>query len=217
MKKKSELNKELYTPAEVAKELGITTRTLFTWGDNGKVKFEETKKDGKVTRRMYSKESFISLLKETNQLLEDDNRYDVIYARVSTAKQNKSGDLERQINKIKLFAIDFNPQNIKVFSDVASGLNDDRKNLNQLLLKVQNNEVNRIFISHKDRLTRFGYGYLKNIFSKYNCEIIEINDTIEKTFQEELTEDLIAIIHHFSMKFYGSRKNTIKKLIEIIK
>ena len=43
MKKKSELNKELYTPAEVAKELGITTRTLFTWGDNGKVKFEETK------------------------------------------------------------------------------------------------------------------------------------------------------------------------------
>ena len=63
MKKKSELNKELYTPAEVAKELGITTRTLFTWGDNGKVKFEETKKD--------------------------DNRYDVIYARVSTAKQIK--------------------------------------------------------------------------------------------------------------------------------
>ena len=98
MKKKSELNKELYTPAEVAKESGITTRTLFTWGDNGKVKFEETKKDGKVTRRMYSKESFISLLKETNQLLEDDNRYDVIYARVSTAKQNKSGDLERQIS-----------------------------------------------------------------------------------------------------------------------
>ena len=89
MKKKSELNKELYTPAEVAKELGITTRTLFAWGDNGKVKFEETKKDGKVTRRMYSKESFISLLKETNQLLEDDNRYDVIYARVSTAKQIK--------------------------------------------------------------------------------------------------------------------------------
>ena len=53
MKKKSELDKELYTPAEVAKELGITTRTLFTWGDNGKVKFEETKKDGKVTRKLF--------------------------------------------------------------------------------------------------------------------------------------------------------------------
>ena len=213
MKKKSELNKELYTPAEVAKELGITTRTLFTWGDNGKVKFEETKKDGKVTRRMYSKESFISLLKETNQLLEDDNRYDVIYARVSTAKQNKSGDLERQINKIKLFAIDFNPQNIKVFSDVASGLNDDRKNLNQLLLKVQNNEVNRIFISHKDRLTRFGFNYLKNICDFHNTEIVILSkEKQENSLEQELEEDIISIVHSFSGKLYGMRKSVKKKI-----
>ena len=55
------------------------------------------------------------------------------------------------------------------------------------------------------------------LFEKYNVEIIEVNMTDEKTFEEELTSDLIAIINHFSMKFYGKRKNILtqcKKDIE---
>jgi predicted site-specific integrase-resolvase len=36
--------------------------------------------------------------------------------------------------------------------------------------------------------------------------------TEEKDFQEELTEDLIAIIHHFSMKMYSNRRKALKEL-----
>ena len=98
-----------------------------------------------------------------------------------------------------------------VFSDIASGMNEKRNGLNALIDNVISGIVNKVVISNRDRLTRFGYGYLKSLFDRYNCEIIEVNLTEDKTFEQELTDDLIAIIHHFSMKFYGKRKNKLKK------
>ena len=99
-----------------------------------------------------------------------------------------------------------------VFSDIASGMNEKRNGLNALIDNVISGTVNKVVISNRDRLTRFGYGYLKSLFDRYNCEIIEVNLTDDKSFEQELTDDLIAIIHHFSMKFYGKRKNKLKKL-----
>ena len=98
-----------------------------------------------------------------------------------------------------------------IFSDVASGMNENRKGLNSLISEIISGTVNKVIISNRDRLTRFGYGYLKSLFDRYNCEIVEVNLTEDKTFEQELTDDLIAIIHHFSMKFYGKRKNKLKK------
>lgn len=134
-----------------------------------------------------------------------------IYARVSTPKQKK--DLENQIQYLKQFVVSNGNviDNKLVFSDIASGMNENRKGLNALISDVINGIVNKVVISNRDRLTRFGYGYIKSLFDRYNCEIIEVNMTEDKTFEQELTDDLIAIIHHFSMKFYGKRKNKLKK------
>lgn len=93
-------------------------------------------------------------------------------------------------------------------------MNENRKGLNELLSLVYNQKINTIYISHKDRLTRFGFGYLENICNNFGVEIKVINLEDEKSFQEELAEDLISIIHHFNMKFYGHRKNNCKKLEE---
>lgn len=82
------------------------------------------------------------------------------------------------------------------------------------MAEVISGTVNKIVISNKDRLTRFGFGYLKSLFERFNCEVVEVNLTEEKSFEQELTDDLIAIIHHFSMKFYGKRKNKLKKIEE---
>jgi predicted site-specific integrase-resolvase len=96
-------------------------------------------------------------------------------------------------------------------------MNENRKGLNLLITEIIAGRVNKVVISNRDRLTRFGYGYLKSLFERYNCEIIEVNLTEDKTFQDELTDDLIAIIHHFSMKFYGKRKNNVKKFENSLK
>ena len=90
-------------------------------------------------------------------------------------------------------------------------MNENRKGLNLLITEIISGTVNKVVISNRDRLTRFGYGYLKSLFDRYNCEIIEVNLTGDKTFEQELIDDLIAIIHRFSMKFYGKRKNMLKK------
>lgn len=200
----SELTKDFYKTGEIAKFLNVSTRTVQNYCMDGKLEEIFTA----TNRRLISKESFINYLTKHNLLVDDSlsTKYDAIYARVSTHKQKERGDLERQIDIISRFAIDKNPKKLKIFSDVASGLNDNRKQLNNLLDSVMNNEVDRIFINYKDRLTRFGFNYLMKICSKHNTEIIIVsNDMNNKTLQEELAEDIISVIHSFSGKLYGMR------------
>ena len=141
------------------------------------------------------------------------DKKDVIYARVSTYKQSSRGDLTRQIDKVKLYAVDHNVSNLCVMSDIGSGLNDNRKKLQKLLEMVQNNEVNRIFVLYKDRLTRFGFNYIKRICDFHDVEIVIVSDDIDKKSESEtLAEDIIALIHSFSGKLYGLR-HTIKESI----
>ena len=211
---KSQLTKDLYNPRDMLKFLGISSRTLYTWGDQGRIQYKAIYKDGKVTKRMYTRDEVIKQLDMAGLLFDDSNvRQDVIYARVSTHKQKERGDLDRQIDKLKLFAIDKNVNNLKVISDVASGLNDNRKGLIRLIQSVQKGEVNRIFISYKDRLTRFGFNYIKQICDFNNVEIIIMSDDQEdKSLAFELAEDIISIIHSFSGKLYGLRKDVKSKV-----
>ena len=168
-------------------------------------------------RRLVDKDKLIDFLQSIDCYIDDikTQRQDVIYARVSTNKQKSRGDLDRQVEKISAFIISQNPKNLKVFKEVGSGLNDNRKQLLQLIDMVCENQVNRIFVLYKDRLTRFGFNYLKTICNKHNVEIVVVsNETEDKSIQEELAEDIIAIIHSFSGKLYRLRK-TIKQKIDI--
>ncbi len=164
------------------------------------------KKNGKVKTKLFLGSQVLILDPESD----DSGKSVCIYARVSTPKQK--ADLENQINFLRqyLVANGMNPEYI--YSDIASGMNEDRKGLNEMMSDIISGKISKVIISHKDRLTRFGFGYLKTVFSKYNTEIEIVNLEDDKSFQDELSEDLIAIIHHFSMKFYGKRKNKCSAL-----
>ena len=210
MIKKSELTKEYYKTGELAKMIGKQTRTVQSYcikGDINSIIIPSGK-------RIISRDEVIKYLRSSNLLYEDDNKIDLIYARVSTNEQKNRGDLDRQINYIIREIIAKNPKNLKVFSEVGSGLNDKRTELKKLLDMVMNDEVDRIFILYKDRLTRFGFNYLEQICNKFGTKIIVISEEIqEKSIQEELAEDIISIIHSFSSKLYGMR-NKIKEKID---
>ena len=104
-----------------------------------------------------------------------------------------------------------------IFKDIASGMNENRKGLNDLLTEVINGNIDTVYISFKDRLTRFGYGYLENLFDYFGTKIVCINSSKEEDFQQELSEDLISIIHHFSMKMYSNRRKILKITEEKLK
>lgn len=210
MIKKSTLTKEYYKTGELAKMIGKNTRTVQNYCIKGYIN-SIIIPSGK---RIISRDEVIKYLKNSKLLYEDNNKIDLIYARVSTNKQKNRGDLDRQIEYITKQIISMNPKNLKIFSEVESGLNDNRKELKKILAMVMNDEIDRIFILYKDRLTRFGFNYLEQICDKFGTKIIEISKEIEeKSIQEELAEDIISIIHSFSGKLYGMR-NTIKEKLD---
>ncbi len=176
----------------------------------------EMKKAGRIETKQISDKKYLYKLPDKFIINSDEPKI-AIYCRVSTPKQKK--DLDNQIKYLRQYIV-ANGNKVDenlIFSDIASGMNENRKGLNEMISQIISGQITKVIISNKDRLTRFGYGYLKNLFDRYNCEIIEVNLTEDKTFEQELTDDLIAIIHHFSMKFYGKRKNKLKKLEDELK
>jgi len=172
-------------------------------------------KDGKISAKklpngqyLYDKESIYHYLgKESDKL-------NVIYGRVSTNKQKQ--DLINQIESLEKFCSANGYVVHKTFKDVASGIDfEKRKEFFDILDLVIEGRVSRVFISYKDRLSRVGFGLFKHLFSKFGTEIIAINESANEKFEsEEIFEEIISLLHCFSMKHYSKRK--IAKLKEAL-
>lgn len=193
-----------YSSKKIRQILQVSSQCLYQMRITGRIKTKQ------ISDKKY-------LYKLPEKFISNTEPKIAIYARVSTQKQKK--DLDNQINYLRQYIVSNGNivDNSLIFSDIASGMNENRKGLNDLITEIISGTVNKVIISNRDRLTRFGYGYLKSLFDRYNCEIIEVNLTEDKSFEQELADDLISIIHHFSMKFYGKRKNKLKKIEDDIK
>ena len=205
----SDLTKPYYKPGEVAELLRVSPITVIRYDNAGSIKFDRTPSG----RRVITRENLLDYLSGRGLVLLDNGRCDVVYARVSTHKQSERGDLTRQSETVAAFAATQNPVNLEVLKEVGSGLNDNRAVLRRLLQRILRGEIGRVFINYKDRLTRFGYRYIEEMCKAMGTEIIVVSsETQTKTVQEELAEDLCAIIHSFSGKLYGMRKSTKPKI-----
>lgn len=142
-------------------------------------------------------------------------RVNIIYCRVSNTKQKL--DLDNQEKIMKKFAISSGNKIDKIYKEISSGMNENRNKFNEIINMVLENKVNKIFISYKDRLSRFGFKYFENMFKKFNTEIIILNLTKEEDFQDELVNDFISIIHHFSIKMYSNRRKELNELKKKLK
>ena len=180
---------------EVLNYLNISRVTLTKYVKNGTIKV--TKLDNGYYD--YDNESVFKFSKK-------DIRYNYIYARVSTYKQKN--DLDNQIDFINNYCKNNNIKIKKIFSEISSGINFDRKEFSLLLNDVLSYKVNSIYISNKDRLSRLSFKTLENIFLKFGTKIIVINDI--RNSDNELLEELLNLIHYFSIKMYSNRKNSFK-------
>ena len=175
----------------------------------GKIKFSRTD----TNRRIISRENLIDFLKQQHLYLDlpDNNKMDIVYARVSTRKQVESGDLDRQVLSIIEQVPNLN--NSLILKEQGSGLNSNRKKMNKLLDLVMEDKVNRIFITYKERLSRFGYDTIEKICKKHDVDIIVLNEDKEKSIEQELAEDMM-LLASFSGKMYGLRSHKNQIIIE---
>lgn len=77
-------------------------------------------------------------------------------------------------------------------------------------------KVKAVFITNKDRFSRISFNMWKELFAYFNCRIVVLNETEDKTENEEkeIFEDIISMIHCFAMKMYSKRRKNKLKLIE---
>lgn len=155
----------------------------------------------------YDEESVYKLLNKNV------SRQNVIYARVSTAKQKQ--DLENQIDIVKQFAFKNGIIINDIYSDIGSGINFDRKQFQRLINNIVEHKISKVYITYKDRLSRISFDVFKNLFSKFNCEIVVLNEIDdEKLIEKEIFTEIVNLIHCFSMKMYSSRRKEKLKLVE---
>ena len=196
---------KFYSIGQFSKLIGKTNQTLRNWDKDGILKPHHVSESG---YRYYSQEQlnhFLGLKQEV-QL----NKKTIGYCRVSSNKQKD--DLERQIENVKTYMY-AKGYSFEIISDIGSGINYNKKGLNELIDMVTNSEVEKIVILYKDRLIRFGYELIENICNKYGTTI-EIIDNTEKTEEQELVEDMIQIVTVFSARLQGKRANKTKKMIK---
>ncbi|MCD6196168.1 MAG: IS607 family transposase [Staphylothermus sp.] len=138
-----------------------------------------------------------------------------IYARVSDNTQKD--DLDRQISSLKDYVRKYFPQaEYIVVKDVASGLKEDRRGLRKLIEMARKRQIDAVVVAYRDRLTRFGFTYLKELFEAYGVRIIVAFQEPPKDYYQELVEDLIMIATSFAGRIYGKRSRKYKKVVKAV-
>jgi putative resolvase len=203
-------NKRLLHPKEAAEELGVSIRTLIRWDEAGKLRTVRTVGN---QRRFPIEE--ISRLRGLGKGLAGAERC-VLYARVSSVRQEQEGNLSWQTERLKEAASERDYQVVQVITEQASSLNERRNGMKRLLALVGQRAVEVVLIEYPDRLVRFGFGYLEEAFrwQGVRLEVLDPPKQLEPT--EELVQDLLTIVTVVAGRLYGHRAQGVRKRVETV-
>ena len=185
-----------------ARLLGVTPQTLRQWETTGHL---VPVRKGAGGTRYYS----------ASQLLghQTDDLATVCYARVSSHDQK--ADLERQAALLETYCAAHGWSSL-VIRDLGSGMNYRKKGLHQLLEMILEHRMQRLVLTHKDRLLRFGAELVFTLCELRGIEVVVIHQGEQPSFEEELAQDVLEIITVFSARLYGSRSRKHRKLLDTL-
>jgi putative resolvase len=188
--------------SKAAHELGLHPFTVRKWIKQGKIAAIWIGQEARVPRS------------EIERLVgRTDGRLIVLYGRVSGRGQK--GDLDTQLARLSAWAqTERAGKPTLVLSDIGSGLKATRRQLQRLLKLVRKDQVAEIVVTYPDRLTRFGQEYLQVLFDSFGVTLTILELGEDKTVEQELTDDLLALIASFSGRLYGMRSHKQKELLK---
>lgn len=185
-----------------AHELGLHPMTVRRWIKAGRIQVVQVGREVRVPRSEI--ERIVGSI---------DGRLLVLYGRVSGRGQ--LDDLGTQLERLQAWAkAERRGMETLVLSDIGSGLKAGRKQLQRLLQLVCEDKVAEIAITYEDRLTRFGQEFLETLFACFGVQLSVLDPGEEKTPEQELTADLLALIASFSGRLYGMRSHKQKELVK---
>lgn len=190
-----------------AKVLGVSKQTLRRWEKSGKIKSYRTPRN----HRRYDLSSIEGY--SIKPQFESKKRT-IGYSRVSSHDQK--ADLKRQSDLLESYMAK-QGWTYEIIEDLGSGLNYNKKGLKKLINLICSKQIERLVLTHKDRLLRFGSDIIFSLCEEFGIEIIIMNASKELTFEDELVQDVLEIITVFSARLYGSRSKKNKKLLDKLK
>lgn len=188
---------------DAAKSLGVSPQTLRRWEKKKKIAPSHRTEGG---QRRYSALQIQPVHCRHNI----SDRLTIAYARVSSHDQKE--DLQRQVHMLEIYCAS-KGWSFSITKDLGSGMNYNKRGLKQLLEQIMDGRIERLVLTHKDRLLRFGAELIFSLCAVKNVEVVIINQGDEPSFEEELAKDVLEIITVFSTRLYGSRSHKNKQLM----
>lgn len=186
---------KIYSIKEFSNLVGRSIKTLQRWDVEKTLIAHRNPKN----RRYYTHDQYLNYI----GVKADPDKKVVVYIRVSSS--NQKTDLVSQKAALEQYCMACGYCIDEWISEIGSGLNYNRKNFNKLLEEVELGQVHKIIIAHKDRLIRFGFEWFEN-FARRHGTHIEVMNNESLSPEQEMTKDLLSIIHCFSSRLYGLRK-----------
>lgn len=186
--------KDYLRVGQAAKFLGISPSTVRAWCQRGKLGYHTS-----ITGEKVFYPSELEDFKREMLGLAPVEGKTFFYARSSSGTDIL---IETQLEKLKTAY----GEPDKVFQDKSSGLNEKRQGLKALLKAVKSEEGKvKVYVTNKDRLTRFGFTYLVELLTAYGAEVTVLDSLETREPHAVLMEDFMALLTSFSGKFYRLR------------
>jgi putative resolvase len=184
-----------YRISEFAQRIGRSASTVRRWDDEGRITAKRTQ-----SGQRYFDESDV---RAALGLAAQARRATVVYCRVSSPGQKD--DLASQVTAMETFCLGAGIPVDEWVQEIGGGMNLRRKKFLALMDRIENGEIEKVVIAHKDRLARFGFDLIEHVAQRHGCEIV-IANAESLSPQQELVEDLLTIVHTFSRRLYGLRR-----------
>jgi putative resolvase len=192
----------MYTPAQFAKRVNVSVKTIQKWDRLGILPAKRT-----ITNRRYYTDEDLSAALRIPRV--PSVRRTVAYCRVSSQAQKP--DLANQKRILEQYCQQRHIEVDEWIMEIGGGMNFKRKQFLRLVDQILAGEVERLVLAHQDRLARFAYSLLVHLCQSHQCELLVMN-TEELSPEQELVQDLITITHCFSSRLYGLRN--YRKVLE---
>ena len=184
----------------VARYWGVSTSTIRAWEREGKIACTFRTKGG---HRRYD---LNEIRRKTHQQEERKEHKPIVvgYARVSATKQKE--DLKRQKEELVQYAQKNDLHLLKIFSDIGSGMNEERKGLQRMLGTIATQNIEGILCTYTDRIARFGTILISHYCKTFGTVIIPLHTPLGQTVEGQLVDDLLALVTSFAGKLHRQRR-----------
>ncbi|MFE9691134.1 IS607 family transposase [Micromonospora sp. NPDC005806] len=186
----------VYRIGDFAKRVGRSVSTVRRWEAEGRI----------TARRLPSGQRYFDDSDVRTVLqpgFDAARRKVVVYCRVSSSGQE--ADLAMQVAAMQRFCLARGLAVDEWISEVGGGMDLRREKFLALMDSIDRGEVATLVVAHKDRLARFGFDLVEHVAARSGCEIVVANqETLSP--QQELVEDLLAVVHTFSGRLNGLRR-----------